>query len=152
MAGPLPGGITLIDMQWEEPPAAALAKQPGEGGFYGKVAAALRERPGVWAKVPRDYASEDSAKNTRSRLHSGRMAGVPKGEFEAVCHGKSIWMRAVKRDGTEGSVHPIRQAPTAPPSGEAALIRKWAQEQGRAVPKHGRLPQELIDAYEEAHP
>lgn len=88
------------------------------------------------------------------------MASMPKGHFEAISHEKDLWVRAVPvedqpegDDKGQGSVHPIRRtAPASPSSGVAAKIREWAAGQGIEVAKHGRLPQDLIDQYDEAHP
>lgn len=150
--------VPVFDLQWEEPPAEALASATVDNTFYGRMAAALRARPGEWAKIPREYASEDSAKNTMSRIKNGRMAGINKGEIDAVHHEKSIWVRAVPKSAKPGdeaqpSGPRLVQAQAVRPAnnGVSAAIRAWAKSNDYPdLPAQGRLPQDVIDAYHAA--
>lgn len=144
-----------LELKWGAPPAEALANPTQSNSFYVQVASALRAKPGEWAQVPREFASEDSAKNTATRIRQGRMASMPKGQFEAVSHDKNLWVKYTPPAEGEGegngggSVHPFKRSAGA---SEAAKVREWARSKGMDVPKHGRLPQELIDAYDVEHP
>jgi hypothetical protein len=145
-----------LELKWGAPPAEALANPTQSNSFYVQVAAALRANPNEWAQVPREFASEDSAKNTATRIRQGRMASMPKGEFEAVSHGKDLWVRHTppaedEGEGNGGSVHPFKRPPAAPSTTDASKVREWARSKGMDVPKHGRLSQELIDAYDVEH-
>jgi hypothetical protein len=149
-----------LNLKWSEPPAEALANPTQSNSFYVQVAAALRAKPGEWAQIPREFASEDSAKNTATRIRQGRMASMPKGQYEAVSHKKELWIRYVEpAEGTP--VEEPQQGPRLVSSqtaraardtnSVAAQIRAWAKNNGWPdLPNHGRLPQDAIAAYHEA--
>lgn len=141
--------LPTMELEWEEPPTEALERANTTTTMYGKLAKALRERPGVWAKVPNTFASEASAKNTAMRLRSGRMVGVEKGELEVVHHETTVWARAIEKAEKKA---PGSQKIIEPSTPEAAKIRAWATSQGITVSERGRLPQDLLDRYEDAHP
>jgi hypothetical protein len=143
-----------LELKWGAPPPEALANPSQSNSFYVQVAAALKAKPNQWAQIPRDFASEDSAKNTATRIRQGRMASMPKGEFEAVSHKKELWVRHTPL--AEGD----EPAPAGPrlvkdsatrsrdSSSVSAQIRAWGKTNGYAdLPNHGRLPQNVIDAY-----
>lgn len=63
--------IATDDIVWEEPP-------PEQKGTYGKAIAQLRANPGRWARL------EGVSKFFAYSLRHGTLAGVTKGEFEAL--------------------------------------------------------------------
>lgn len=133
----------MVDLQWEDPPAHALTSQrPGQ---YREFATALRDNPQRWAVLPGERASENSARSTLQNLRRGKMSNFPKGEFEAVIDKTKIFVRYVG------------EPEASPPSGgsagpDSAIIRAWAVENGYDLPSRGRLSQDVIDAYMDAHP
>lgn len=61
----------IDDIVWEEPP-------PEQVGTYGRAVAELRANPGKWARLT------GVSKFFAYSLRNGTLAGVDKGEFEAV--------------------------------------------------------------------
>lgn len=145
-----------LELKWGEPPAEALANPTQSNSFYVQVAAALRAKSGQWAELPREFASEDSAKNTATRIRTGRMASMPKGEFEAVAYEKTLWMRHVSGGVDESEQPPagprlVSPRPARDSTNVSAQIRAWAKGNGFPdLPAHGRLPQGVIEAYRTA--
>lgn len=130
-----------MKLEWTTPPPAAFYR--GGNTFYTEVADLLRDRPGQWALVPRDFASVESAKNAAATIRAGRNKAMPPGEFEAVADGKTVYCRY--RGGKGGDVVAIggRHDP--------ATVRAWAAKEGIVVGSQGRLPQSIIQKYEDAH-
>lgn len=59
------------------------------------------------------------------------------------------YIRVARR---ERAVTPTRRRGSAPKrNSRAAEIRKWAQEQGKNVADRGKIPEEIIQAYDAAH-
>lgn len=63
---------------WEQPPARQTASK------YEAVAAALKSRPGEWA-IFKTYPAEQKklAWGWVTRIHAGKTAAFPRGQFEA---------------------------------------------------------------------
>jgi hypothetical protein len=148
-----------VELNWGPPPEEALANPTQSSSFYTQVAAALRAKPGEWAQVPRNFASVESARSTAIRIRTGRMASMPKGQYEAIAHEKNMWVRYMPpEEGTEeGGEQPAgpRLVPTRPArdsnGGVSAQVRAWARDNGWPdLPAHGRLPQDAIQAYHAA--
>ena len=142
-----------MKLEWTAPPPEAFH----QGGtlFYMEVAAALREHPGEWAVIPREFATPNSAKNGAATIRTGRNRAMPKGEFEAVAHERVVYARYVgeKEDDEEGTGPGASVVPIGGPVVEKydpVKVREWAQSVGIEVSKHGRLPQSLIQKYEDA--
>lgn len=153
----------MDDVIWEKPPQVALDAQTVHRSQYGELALALRERKGEWARVPREFASLDSARNTATNMRRGLVKGFVKGEYEAIAHDKRIWVRWVgSKDAQEAPPAPQTRTVTRPPEPDEdeheggdtrafpARVRSWAKLNGREVPARGRLPEVLIAEYEEA--
>lgn len=153
----------MDDIIWEKPPQVALDAQTVHRSQYGELALALRERKGEWARVPREFASMDSARNTATNMRRGVVKGFIKGEYEAIAHDKQIWVRWIGPKGAQETPEPEpSRTVTRPPEPEEddygvndakafpARVRSWAQLNGRQVPSRGRLPEALIAEYEEA--
>jgi len=135
-----------MDLEWKEPPPEALKPQLA-AGFYGKVAVELRKRPEEWALVPREFASEESAKSAAMNIRNGRMVSMPRGHYEAVTSGRQLYVRYV---GPKGAETNSPRTDTRPDSADPVKVRKWAAEQGIEVSRHGRLPDALVQQYVEA--
>lgn len=80
-------------VEWGDPPPAAYG---AKSALYADAAAALRTRPGEWAKV-----ASDLPPSTASQIRSGRYKAFPKGEFE-ITHRKvdgsdlrDVWARYI---------------------------------------------------------
>ncbi|MGV9671577.1 MULTISPECIES: histone-like nucleoid-structuring protein Lsr2 [unclassified Gordonia (in: high G+C Gram-positive bacteria)] len=64
---------------------------------------------------------------------------------------------STRTGGRRQSTAPRVTAPAASPStngkggADTKTIREWAREAGYEVPLRGRLPKEIVDAYDEAH-
>lgn len=164
----------MDDIIWEAPPQAALDAQTVARSTYGEFALALRDRPNEWAKVPRVFASNDSARNTATNMRRGHVKGFVKGEYETIAHETQIWARFIgPKDGQDAPATPApprapRKQTVATPSpapkdldegddGSAspdetmafpARVRVWAKLNGFEVAAHGRLPSAVIEAYE----
>jgi len=146
------------DIIWEMPPQEALDAQAVHRSQYGDLALALRQRKGEWARVPRVFGSKDSAKNTAQNMRRGQVKGFIKGEYKAITHETTIWVRYVgpkepAPTNTERStpVDPGDDHSADPDQAKAfpARVRAWAKLNGRDVSAHGRLPEALIAAYEQ---
>jgi hypothetical protein len=151
-----------MELEWVDPPQEALTPVPS--GLYGDMAKELRKEQnhGKWAIVPREFASEDSAKGTAQRIRTGRVAAMPKDSgFEAVSHESKVYIRYTPPEESDESgeqpagprlVQPRpQQARRATPENVSAQIRAWAKENGWPdLPAHGRLPQDAITAYHAA--
>lgn len=74
------------------PPGAHLGGRR-RNPMHEALALALRERPGNWAKYPREFETSNLASATRSNIISGRLKDFPKGEFEAVCTQATLYVR-----------------------------------------------------------
>lgn len=81
----------MTDIKWENPPTSRVGK-----GKHNDFAAALRARPGEWALL-----SDDTASQTVTAVNTGRTTSfAPRGSFEA--QGQSVgpnrsrvWVRYV---------------------------------------------------------
>lgn len=136
-----------MELVWKKPPPEAFVAQPN--GFYALLATALREQPGEWAELPREYASSDSAKSAAANIRNGRVQALAKGQFEAVAHDKKIYARyvghLVEESPDEAEAKVVQPSPT--PTHDPVKVRQWASEQGIEVSKHGRLPDGLLRQY-----
>lgn len=77
---------------WEDPPPEALAYVP-RAGSLGDFLSELRERPGEWARIPREYKSRETASAAASAIRRGVLKGVAKGEFAALAYETRVWAR-----------------------------------------------------------
>lgn len=156
----------MDELVWETPPTEAIERAAGRGGHYLDVALALRERPGQWARIPREYATVDSARNTAQNMRRGHVKGFTKGDYELVPgeHGgkPAIWARYIKavdapapetngdKPSTEeedGDDDPVSKEYLAAIKAYNPKVREWARGQGLEVPERGRLPQALRERY-----
>jgi hypothetical protein len=145
-----------VAIKWEQPPEAAFMSL--RKGTYAEFALALKSKPGEWAVVDRDFASEESAKNMASNVRRGGVKAMPKGKYEAVSHGTKVWCRYIPEEGAatpepEESSEPVQDPqddgstePTA--QGYAARVRAWATVKGIPVSTHGRLNEHIVRQYE----
>lgn len=62
--------------------------------LHGEVAAALQERPGMWAVWPVALSGR-RLHNKASQINSGRVAGMPPGEFEARVSEGVLYVRYI---------------------------------------------------------
>lgn len=73
----------MTDIIWETPPPAASTGRkpsPEQAAF----AAALRERPQSWARLPKAFPNKSTASNTAVSIRAGRLVAFrPHGAFEA---------------------------------------------------------------------
>jgi hypothetical protein len=167
-----------MDLEWGAPPPEAMLPPRVAGGFYGTLAKMLRERPNEWAVMPREYASVESARSAAANIRNGRVRAMPAGHFEVAVHEKTLWIRydeeGAKKAEAEAAEKPAEE-PAAPrqrpeqrraggrpryeDDGSAdeddrkaypARVRAWATLNRIEVPKHGRLPNELMERYSAA--
>lgn len=133
------------DIIWEDPPAAATEEK--RRGQYTAFAAALRERPGIWARLPGEKASADSANGTAQNLRSGRMKDFPRGQFEVAKHERTLWVRFRKpTEEAAGKGQPEQES--AGLSQETnSQIRSWARQNGYEVAERGRISTEVVTAW-----
>ena len=68
------------DISWEAPPEPAGG---AKAGVWSPIAAAVKKRPGQWAKV-RTYSGSASARNIASHINKGRIAAFDGGGYEAT--------------------------------------------------------------------
>lgn len=144
-----------VEIQWEQPPEAALLRSQGKSGRYIDFAIALKnteppEGSAGWAVLPTDgERTENGAKATAQNIRAGKVAGFTKGQFEAVVDGTKVWVRYANWGTPEdaGEEGPER----APAAGDeppiAPKIRAWARSKGITISDHGRLPRDLMDRY-----
>ena len=71
---------------------------------------------------------------------------------EALRHTLGGWVARARRAGTPARQLATRRTTVLPAVGQSrhALIRAWAAEAGRAVPARGRIPREVVAAYDAA--
>ena len=82
------------EVQWvDEPPQVVTIR--AKWGETERMVAPLRERPGQWAKLPKQFASPARASEFAHRLKRGAFAGVAAGDFETVA----------RKDGDNPSVY-----------------------------------------------
>jgi hypothetical protein len=122
---------------------------------YDEFAAAVRERPNEWAVLPGQKATVDSAKGTAMNIRQGRMkAFMPKGKWDAVVDGTTIYVRYTGEATASTGGEDVQQEQVTVEGGkkvEASVIRAWARENGFSdLPERGRLPGNVIAAFEEA--
>jgi hypothetical protein len=68
----------MTELEWREPPPSRRGKH--SAGKGAATAAALRQRPGVWARI-----SQDGNSGTAIAIKSGKASAFsPGGSFEAV--------------------------------------------------------------------
>jgi len=137
-----------MDIEWSEPPAAALRRQHATGK-YTDLAAALRAHPDRWAKVPDEDRTAKGAQGTAQNIRRGKVKGFenqPGQRFETAVDGASIWVRCVPVEGVKEDPAP-REPPQRDGDGLARAVRAWAQDQGIPVSVRGRVAQELVDQY-----
>jgi hypothetical protein len=151
-----------MDIEWEDPPALALAKVRTPGRYV-DFAYALREHPERWAKLPDKEGGEartdKGAANLAQSIRRGTTAGFkPKGSFEAVADGGTIFVRFTgEPDQAEGQEADPGKDETAEAPGEQAAVedrqldpakvRAWARTNGIGVPDRGRLSEDVIARY-----
>jgi hypothetical protein len=90
----------------------------------------------------RDYQvdlSEDNALKLRDSI----------AEFVAAARRAPRGPRASGRGNTGGNVN--KGAPTRRDREQTAAIRAWAQQHGHVVAERGRVPRNVVDAYEKEH-
>lgn len=135
-----------IRLQFEDPPAEAITGNKGST-FYREVAEALREAPGKWALLPREYGSENSAKSSAANIRRGRIQAMPEGQYEAVVKGSKIWVRYVGGGGEHADPTPGQPVDL---DAYPVRVRAWAAANGVDVPSRGRISGDVIRQYEEA--
>jgi len=157
-----------MDIEWEEPPAVALAKVRTPGRYV-EFAFALRDHPGRWAKLPEiqgETRTEKGAATLAQNIRRGLTAGFkPKQTYEAVSAENSVWVRYVGESDADAAerLRPAEpeeerhgaEAPQPSPAEAAhranpAEVRAWARTNGFNVPDRGRLSEELFHAYARA--
>lgn len=134
---------------WEEPPEEVIERaRLGTKGPYLDWALELKANPGTWARAPREYKSESSAKNAAMNMRAGNVKGMPKGEFEVVSDGTKLWARYREKD-SKGDADPDRGIP-----GDDTLrrdyarrVRAWAKENDVEIADHGRIPKDVVEHY-----
>ncbi len=140
----------MADIQWRTPPEHVLNQQ--RRTQYDDFADALKQRPQEWAVLPGEKGSVDSARSTALNIRNGRMSAFkPKGQWEAVTDGTTIYVRFKGEPSTEGE--DVQQEHVEVEGGrkvEASVIRAWARENGFDMPERGRLGANVIAAFEEA--
>lgn len=140
-----------MELVFEDPPEEALLRSRAGAVKYIDFAIALREHMGRWVVLPAEppYANEKSAQSAAQNIRRGvSKAFQPKGAYEAVANGTKIHVRYMgSPDVVAGDQEEERPARDIAP-----MIRKWASDQGMGVPKAGRLPRQIVDAYFREHP
>lgn len=147
---------------WEDPPERAI--RLSARGKYKDFAEALREHPGRWARLPGERLSASSAQGTAQNIRRGTMATFPKGEYEAVVDGTKVYVRFAEKaaaqpaegdqDNGAGGQQAAEEATGADPDEgrwEARRVRLWASQNGFTTSDRGRLPKEVMEAYDAAH-
>lgn len=155
-----------MEIEWEDPPALALARVRTPGRYV-DFAYALRENPERWAKLPdKEGGGERTPKGAAGLAQSirrGTTAGFkPKGAFEAVADGTTIYVRFAGEPGqAEGQEEGQGDDSTAEAPGEQAavevarradpaVVRAWARTNGLTVTDRGRLSEDVIARYARA--
>lgn len=69
-------------IEWVEPPPQKRPHRDGNREFY----AALRAKPGAWARYPNAPKNIANAYRIASQIRTGGKAGTRPGEFQAVAH------------------------------------------------------------------
>lgn len=157
-----------MDIKWEAPPefAKRVGKRPGR---YAEFAAQLRENPGKWARMPNDdNRKANSAEALAQNIRGNRMKGFETGKWDTATHEGDVWLcytgpsptsttTTLQGDGDDppsGDDDETNNDTDAEQNGEGAtspkVIRAWAKAKGMDVPDRGRLPAQLIEAYEAA--
>jgi hypothetical protein len=73
----------MSELKWEDPPPQA--KEPGRKSRLHVIAAALKDRPGSWAKLEQSWDSLAAAKVYASGIRFAKSeAWAPKGAFDAI--------------------------------------------------------------------
>lgn len=124
----------MTNIVWEDPQQTPRAPRTSK---HDEFAAALRRRPGKWAVF-----AEATSNSTASAINKGKLTAFrPAGAYEAtgrtVEGGFKVWVRYV------GSRTSNKQ--------HLAQVRDWARSAGWAVNDRGRIPQQILDAYQAAH-
>lgn len=132
------------DIVWEDPPESALNVRRRTP--YTEFAQALRAQPGKWAIMPGARTTEGSAKNMAQNVLRGKMRDFPKGEFETAVDGAKVYVRHVMSSATDEHADVVLGQRSYNPK----TIRAWARENGFEVPDRGRLPDNIIAAFQEA--
>jgi hypothetical protein len=146
-----------MEIEWEDPPEIAVARVRTPGRYI-EFAFALKDHPGRWAKLPAKEGeaprSEKGAANLAQSIRRGTTAGFqPKGGYEAVANEGAIWVRFKDEEATEGgekAAEPEATAPAKAPGPDPVKVRQWARTNGLGVPDRGRLPENIIEAYNKA--
>jgi hypothetical protein len=140
--------MARMRLQFAEPPVEALQGNRGSS-FYREVAEALREAPGKWAILPRDYSSENSAQSAAQNIRRGKIQAMPEGQYEAVLDksAKKIYVRYVGNGGEHADPTPGQPVDL---DSYPVRVRTWAAANGIEVPSRGRISSEVIRQYEEA--
>lgn len=156
-----------MDIEWEEPPAVALARVRTPGRYV-EFAYALREHPERWAKLPQkegeEARSEKGAQNLAQNIRRGATAGfTPKGHYEAVSDGGTVWVRYVPpaEQPAEGEETGEGKSSATEAPGEQAVarvrrdadpakVRAWARTNGLNVTDRGRISEDVFSAYARA--
>ncbi len=128
----------MTDIQWEDPPEDARLSGTTRGQ-YEELAIALRKRSGDWARLP-GKRTESTAAAWAQNARRGKVKGFKAGEYECAVLEAEVWVRYIgPKDEAEEEEAPVTAFGPA--------VRAWARENGREVPKAGRLPDELVQAY-----
>jgi len=88
------------EIRWEDPPSEAAA--PGRRGKFEAVAAALRAKPGDWARI-HEAKSRESAANWAGRVQNGKVPAfvVEDGTFEVRSLDGVVWGKFVEDYGDD---------------------------------------------------
>lgn len=142
---------------WEEPPEEAAA--PARATPYTKLAAGLKQNPRKWARLPGEGRSVAGAKQTALNIRRGKIRGFEEGAFETRIADSRIWVRFIGGEESTAGEQPQESAPRAPSAPRGGMaeqlsrrIRAWGQANGFELSEHGRLPRNVIEAYQAAHP
>jgi hypothetical protein len=146
-----------MEIEWEDPPEIALARQRSPGRYL-EWAFALKENPGRWARLPDGPNGERtqlSAANAAQNIRRGTTAGFkPKGHFEAVADEGKVWVRynpppeADDQEGGEDAPGEAEQKEKPKRDYDPATVRAWALNNGFNVPARGRIPDNILEAWE----
>lgn len=136
------------DIVWRTPPEHAL-NQTRKTQFEA-FAKALRQRPQEWAVLPGEKTTVGSARSAALNIRKGAMSAFrPKGSWDAVTEGTTIYVRYLGEPDTEGE--DLQHVDVQNGRYKTSDIRAWARENGfENLPDRGPLPGNVIAAFEEA--
>lgn len=83
-----------MKVEFREPPRADAYAHVD----HKELAAHLRQRPGEWALVPKEYANNNTARSMACWIRKGNSAYAPEGAFESIARKDAddvtrVWVR-----------------------------------------------------------